>query len=121
MNLTGHVAWEVLPGENSEEEGQLNLGVRLFCISLEVQLLSILIILNIPSMAVSFSGCYLTVESIMRYDPSHTKTYLPCSLGLLSAVPPMPHALSDSCMTLWFITNVHHITIHCKSTVCCLT
>jgi hypothetical protein len=29
MNLTGQVAWEVLPGENSElEEGQLNLGVR---------------------------------------------------------------------------------------------
>jgi len=30
MNLRGQVPWEVLPGEHSEEEGQLNLGVRWF-------------------------------------------------------------------------------------------
>jgi hypothetical protein len=30
MNLRGEVGWEVLPGEHSEEEAQLNLGVRGF-------------------------------------------------------------------------------------------
>ena len=30
MNLTGKVAWEVLPGGDSGEGGQVNLGVRWF-------------------------------------------------------------------------------------------
>jgi hypothetical protein len=30
MNLRGQVAWEVLPGEDSEEPRHVNLGVRWF-------------------------------------------------------------------------------------------
>jgi len=59
MNLRGQVGWEVLSVENSEGEGQLNSTV------------------GYVSSGYSLSGCYLTVESLMRCELSHTKIYMP--------------------------------------------
>ena len=56
MNLRGQVASGVLSVENSEGEGQLNLGVTgwMVFISLEVQLLGILSILDMSPLAILF-------------------------------------------------------------------
>jgi len=70
MNLTRQVAWEVLPGEDSEESldgfhviGSSTVGYSDYS--------------GYVFSGYSFSGCYLTVESLMRCEPSHTNIYMP--------------------------------------------
>jgi len=87
-------------------------GCQMVFISLEVQLFSVGYseYPGYPSSGYSFAGCYLTAKSLMRCELSHAKAQDSPALALLNlllAEPPMPPALSDSCMTVEFISVPH--------------
>jgi len=70
------MAWEVLSVENSEGEGQLNLGVTGWFNIIGSSTVGYSEYSGYVSSGYSLSGCYLTVESLMKCEPSHTKIYM---------------------------------------------